>query len=162
MKKTILLTILFLVLLVLVISLFSYSGEKTNTPNSGVKETGNPPVIVSPSGVTVTKTNDAESLPQGFPAIPLNGKEEMRASYTLDYANAKGMEQKVVDFLSSQSVEDNVSFYTKWAKENNWNTIHQSNIDKEARILLEKDARSLTITIKEDAKAGKSTINISY
>lgn len=167
MKKTILLTTLFFVLLVIVLSFIPFPKNKTAVlPPNGREGTENSPVNTSttlPPSVTITKTEREGALPQGFPAIPLNGKEELRASYTLGYDKTKGAEQKVVDFLSEKSVKANASFYSAWAKENGWNIAHQSNIDGEARIILEKDAKSLTITIREDVRlAGKSAVNISY
>lgn len=158
MKKTILLAILFFILLVLILSLIPFPKKETKNHQASAP-------APSPAPVKVTKTKDAGATPQGFPDIPLNGKEEILSSYTLGYNNGKGTEQKVIDFLSAKSVKENFSFYGKWAKENGWKIIHQSNIvgiNKTARIILEKDAKFFTITIKEDSKAGKSAINISY
>lgn len=103
-----------------------------------------------------------DSVPQGFPKeIPLNGKkDELSDSYTLNYDGSKNS-QRVIDFDSSASVKKNLNFYKNWAGKNKWNILGEPYIESEARLILERDNKFLSIAIQKDDKE-TSKININY
>lgn len=153
-------TIIVLVALVGVALLgwLTLTGERPKAPESKTPES-EVSIEVSP-GILLTKTPNREQAPSGFPDVPLNGKIKVNNSYSLAYQNSNS-EQKVIDFTSSKSVEENFAFYKSWAEKNEWNILHKLDNPKESRLIVEKDKKPLNIVIQKDAEAS-SKVNMSW
>lgn len=115
------------------------------------------PVKLS-EGVTLTQTSEIGDLPGGFPEIPLNGKQEISNSFTLDYQNSNS-NQKVIDFTSLESTKKNFEFYKDWSKNNGWNIFHETNNENEARLIIEKEKKVLNIVMVKNNNTSKITMS---
>ncbi len=108
--------------------------------------------IVTPQ---ITQTLEG-ALPEGFPTdIPLNGKTAITQSYSATYPNSTA-KQATISFTSSKSSKDNFAFYKKWASDNEWQIINQTDQDAIKSLYLKKDNSDINLVITPDS------INISY
>lgn len=141
---------------------FSYVFKKRQKQPAVEKNVEKLPRQNLPQGVTMVKPDTNDALPQGFPDIPLNGKKNITNAYTLNYDGQQG-NQKVVDFVSSQSVKENFDFYKNWVTKNKWNVLYElNNVDK-AAIVAMKNRDSLNVSIVKDAADQNiSKVNISF
>jgi len=107
--------------------------------------------------VVLTKSENPQDVPSGFPGIPLYNKREITDSYELAYKTSNS-DQKVISFSSSKPVKDTFAFYKDWAPKNGWIIVHQLNDENESRLIIQKNKEIVNITIIKDGKNAKSSI----
>ena len=103
----------------------------------------------------VTKTPKAELgkiTPQN---IPLNGKASVVESYSAEYPNSTAKQSTIV-FTSFKTADENFDYYSKWAKDNDWQIVNSSRDSAVYSLSLKKPSERMVITIN------KGTITISY
>lgn len=150
-KKTILMVTVSLAILTVFALIFIWSGK---IPYFQKSETSGPAElpIITPIITQALEGQTAEGLPQDF---PLNGKTKITESYSATYPNSTAKQATVV-FDSSKTPKQNYDFYSKWAKDNQWNTINQSDEEALKSLYLKKGIEDVNITIT------KESITISY
>ena len=123
-----------------------------------------PPKEEKPAGAKISTpqiTQAAEGqLPEGFPAsVPLNGKKKIiQAQTAIIPADSVIPERSILTVLfdSSKTPKQNYDFYTKWAKDNGWEIISQSEEEALSSLYLRKGTEDINIAITD------TSISLSY
>lgn len=112
--------------------------------------------------VVLTKPENPQELPFGFPDIPLYNKKELTESYELAYKTSNS-DQKVINFTSSKPVKDTFKFYKDWAPKNGWAVVHHLDNENESRLIIQKGKEIMNITIMKSNKEPKgSMVNMTW
>lgn len=137
------------VLVVVLILLAPQSRRETpKTPRESVKP-------------TVTKQDvPANRLPEQFPGeIPLEEGAKILQNYNAKTADSRLQATRV--FETSQSLEANYDFYTKFFKDNGWMILTTLNQPKLKVLSAKKDHTTVQVTISENAVAKTKVVEIS-
>lgn len=141
------------VVIIAVLAVVFYAARVVRGPEQGKQEIKN---IVTPEVVRISEDNLQKEMPQGFPeSIPLNGNTKVIESYSATYPNLTA-KQSTISFESKNTQKQNYDFYLKWAKDNKWEIINQTNEETSKSLYLRKENKDLKIIIINNK------VNITY
>lgn len=144
--------IIAVIIIIAVLGIVFYAARVGRKPEQEKQEIKN---VVTPEVVRISEGNLQKEMPQGFPeSIPLNGKTKVIESYSATYPNLTA-KQSTISFESKNTQKQSYDFYLKWAKDNKWEIINQTNEETAKSLYLKKDNKDLNIVIN-------NKVNITY